>query len=75
MVVEVSYQEVDDAKDVHSHFKQTKYFEADDMPSREAVARRLRLTGVDFDESTLSIQPYDEDAETMRKGNIPVTKF
>ena len=75
MVIEVSYQEADDAKDAHSHFKQTKYFEADDMPSREAVTRRLRATGVNFDESTLSIQPYDEDAKTMREGNIPVTKF
>lgn len=69
MVIEVSYQEVDDAKDTHSHFKQTKYFEADAMPSREAVARRLGTAGVDFDESTLSIQPYDEDAETMRRGS------
>jgi hypothetical protein len=75
MVIEVSYQEVDDAKDVHSRFKQTKYFEADDVPSREAVAQRLKAAGVDFDENTLSVQPYDEDAEAMRKGNISVTKF
>ena len=75
MVIEVSYQKVDDAKDAYSHVEQTKYYEADDMPSREAVARRLRAAGVNFDDSTLSIQPYDEDAETMRKGSIPVTKF
>ncbi len=75
MVVEVGYQKSDDAKDAHSHFRQTRYFEAGDMPSREAVVRRLRAAGVDFDESTLSIQPYDDDAETMRKANIPVTKF
>jgi len=75
MVIEVNYQEVDDGKDVYSHFKQTKYFEADDIPSREAVARRLRAARVDFDESTLSIQPYDEAAEIMRKDNIWVTKF
>jgi len=75
MVVEVSYQEVGDAKDRHSYFTQTKYFEADDMPSRDAVVRRLREAGVNFDESTLSIQSYDEDVGTMRKGSIPVTKF
>ena len=75
MVIEISYQESNDAKNMHSHFKQTKYFEVDQIPDREKVVQRLRAAKVDFDESTLSIRPHDEDAHTMRKGNIPVAKF
>ena len=45
------------------------------MPSREAVAQRLLAARVDFDANAVSIHPYGQDAETMRKGNIPVTKF
>jgi hypothetical protein len=45
------------------------------MPSRDAVAERLRREGVDFEEGTMTINPYDEDAETMRRSNIFVIKF
>jgi hypothetical protein len=42
MVIEVSYQTAAEARDTDSRFKHTKYFEAADMPSRDAVAERLR---------------------------------
>jgi sulfur relay (sulfurtransferase) DsrF/TusC family protein len=75
MVIEVSYQNSNDSKDIHSHFKQTKYFDVDQMPDRNTVAQKLKNMGLDFDETTISIEPYDEDAQVMRKDNIAVLKF
>jgi hypothetical protein len=53
-----------------------QYFESDQIPDRDAVARRLKSIGVGFDENTISINPRDEDdADVMRDGGIPVLKF
>jgi hypothetical protein len=75
MVIEVSYQTAAEVRDTDSRFKHTKYLEAADMPSRDTVAERLRSEGVDFEEGTMTINPHDEDAETMRRSNILVIKF
>lgn len=75
MVIEVTYQSRTDASDPHAHFKQTKHFEVNQVPTRDVVAQRLRNAKVDFDESTLFIRPCDDDAETMRKGGFTVLNF
>ncbi|HLN98724.1 MAG TPA: hypothetical protein VK208_09710 [Pyrinomonadaceae bacterium] len=76
MVIEVRYQTKQDAKNPHTQLTSTQYFECDEIPNRDAVARRLRSTGVDFDENTISINPReDDDAETMRDGGIPILPF
>ena len=73
MVIEVSYQGASESRDIYAHVKRTDYFETDDMPSRKAVARKL--DNVDFDESTLVVKLYKQDADTLRKANIEVGRF
>ena len=76
MVIEVSYQSKKDARDLHSQFMSTRYFDCDQIPNRDAVVRKLRTMGVDFDGNTISINPReDDDADTMRDGGIPVLPF
>jgi hypothetical protein len=75
MVIEVSYQTAAEARDTDSRLKHTKYFEAAAIPSRDAVAERLRREGVDFEEGTMTINPCDEDAPTIRRSNIPIITF
>jgi hypothetical protein len=75
MVIEVSYQTTSDSKRGHSRNDQSKYFEVDVIPTREAVVRRLRMGGLDFDERTLSIEPCNEDVDTMRRAGYLVFRF
>jgi hypothetical protein len=75
MVIEVSYQGASESRDIYAHVKGTDYFETDDMPSRKAVARKLTADNVDFDESTLVVKLYKQDADTLRKANIGVGRF
>lgn len=76
MVIEVGYQTKQDATNPHTQFTSTQYFECDEIPNRDAVVRRLRTMGVDFDENTISINPReDDDAETMRDSGIPIMPF
>jgi hypothetical protein len=73
MVIEVSYQATADSKQGCSRW--SKYFEVNDVPPRQRVARRLRMLAVNFDEDTLSIEARDEDVNTMRKAGYLVFKF
>jgi hypothetical protein len=73
MVIEVIYQATSDSK--RGHLRQSKYFEVDAIPTREAVVRRLRMGGLDFDERTLSIEPCNEDVDTMRRAGYLVFRF
>jgi len=54
MVIEISYQSKQDAKDPHTKFTSSQYFECDQIPNRDAVVRKLRTMGVDLDENTIS---------------------
>ena len=73
MVIEVSYQAPADLNQGRS--RRSKYFEVNDIPRRQTVARRLRMLAVDFDEDTLSIEARHEDVNTLRKAGYLVFRF
>jgi hypothetical protein len=75
MVIEVSYQTVADAKNPYSYKDQPRYYENDTVPSRGAVAQKLKSASVDFDENSMANRACKEDAETMRKAGFTVLKF
>lgn len=75
MVIEVSYQSSRDAKDPHSAFRETKYFEIGKMPDRKMVAEKLNTMGVDFDQGSIAVKACEDESETMRKAGFSVPKF
>jgi hypothetical protein len=76
MIAQVTYQSKIDAASEHTNFTQTEFFEANTLPDRQAIVKKLLEMGVDFAEETLVIAAYiDEDADTMRKGGFRITEL
>jgi hypothetical protein len=74
MVIEMSYQGRIGESDIYAHVKRTDYFEP--MICRvEKQWHELTADNVDFDESTLVVKLYKQDADTLRKANIGVGRF
>lgn len=76
MIAQVTYQSKIDAASEHTNFTQTEFFEANTLPDRPAIVKKLLEMGVDFAEETLVIAAYiDEDADTMRKSGLRITEL
>jgi hypothetical protein len=76
MIAQVTYQSKIDAASEHTNFTQTEFFEANTLPDRQAIVKKLLEMGVDFAEETLVIAAYiDEDADTMRKSGLRITEL
>ncbi len=77
MVIQVSYQTKDDARNPHSHFTHSRFFESDSIPDKTVIIRQLKaIVGDDFDEHTISVTEWvDWDAEKMRKAGFPIKKI
>jgi len=76
MVVQVTYQSQLDAANKVSEFTQTAFFEAEGLPEKPIVVKKLKEMSVDFAEDTVIIAAYiDEDADTIRSNGFRVTEL
>lgn len=75
MVIKVSFQNHRNAKDPDLPVELTKFFEVDALPERARIIGKLRETGCNFDEATLSIELHDDDAAEMRGSGIVVPRI
>lgn len=77
MVIEVSYQTKDDARNPHSHFTHSRFFETDSIPDKASIIQQLKaIVGDDFDENAISITERDDlDPKKMRKAGLPIKKL
>jgi hypothetical protein len=76
MIAQVTYQSKIDAATEQTNFTQTEFFEANTLPDRPTIVKKLLEMGVEFAEETLLIAAYiDEDADTIRKGGFRITEL
>ena len=77
MVIQVTYQTVTDAKDPHSNFARTKYFDVpgSEVPQKALITRKLRALEPELDENTVSIETHPQTAEEMRKAGFEVDEM
>ena len=76
MVVQVTYQSQLDASNKTSEFTQTAFFEAEGLPEKPIVVKKLKEMSVDFAEDSVIITAYiDENADTLRSNGFSVIQL
>jgi hypothetical protein len=73
MLFRFRYQDIDDAHNSNVYIT-SNYYKADNLPSLEEAAERLKKNGIKFDETTLLIERSKEDEEAVRKSTT-IFKF
>jgi hypothetical protein len=74
MVIEVKYQTPECADDSGVEVLQIEYFEADAMPAKEIIEKKLQELALPFNKDTISISQQHEDVAYMRASGKRVPK-
>lgn len=76
MLVEVTYQTIQNAAKKYCELRRTEFFESSTLPDKPTIAAKLSVMRKDFAENTILISEFErDDAYSLKNKGFRITQL